>query len=100
MIIISQTCRKEQFNCLDGTCLPDSNLCDGTRDCNSGLDELVCTTIICPTGQFACGRECVELRRMCDGVRDCSGGEDEQMCRKWLCCCYQKSIILWAPAAI
>lgn len=77
-------CRKEEFNCLDGVCLPDNKTCNGIRDCTSGLDELVCTTSKCPPGFFTCGRlgQCVEQRRVCDGVRDCDEGQDEQQCRK------------------
>ena len=63
-------------------------MCDGTRDCPSGLDELVCSTSTCKPGDFACIRggaqECIEERNVCDGIVDCSRGQDEQQCRKCL----------------
>jgi hypothetical protein len=59
--------------CGDGTTVPYRQLCDGTRQCASGVDELGCV--------FRCadGEEILGLGR-CDGSDDCADKSDEQGC--------------------
>lgn len=35
-------CEKNEFNCLNGSCLINTKLCDGTKDCDDGSDEMHC----------------------------------------------------------
>ena len=32
-------CEDDQFTCLDGLCIPTSQVCDRLRDCSDGSDE-------------------------------------------------------------
>lgn len=36
------TCRLDQFQCNDKTCIPGNLACSGTAECNDGSDELNC----------------------------------------------------------
>ncbi|KAK6744648.1 hypothetical protein RB195_011397 [Necator americanus] len=63
-------------------CIPLEWLCDGLKDCKSGLDEFHCSYLhSCPEGNFICrSGDCVSGKFKCDGEIDCPGGEDEKGC--------------------
>ena len=39
------SCRKEEFNCFDGTCVAMEQRCNGKIDCDDKSDELRCDMI-------------------------------------------------------
>lgn len=59
--------------CGDGETVPYRQLCDGTRQCASGVDEQGCA-FKCADGELIIG-----LGR-CDGSSDCTDKSDEQGC--------------------
>lgn len=68
----------------DGSCADVSNVCDGTAQCESGVDEAHCASGACRAGQVACDDGvCLEFYQFCDGVSDCAGGEDELCTCAW-----------------
>ncbi|XP_066247393.1 very low-density lipoprotein receptor-like isoform X2 [Euwallacea similis] len=76
------TCRPDQFQCNDRSCIPGALLCDGHSDCPDGGDERECSssTVVCdPETSFSCGPEgpCIQLSQVCDGKPDCPAFEDE-----------------------
>lgn len=75
------TCRPDQFQCKDQTCIPGHLHCSGQKDCADGSDELDCTTpeVKCdPKTQFECGGGiCIPLSLVCNGHQDCPNSEDE-----------------------
>ena len=36
---MSRTCSADEFQCDEGTCIPDAWVCDYIRDCADGTDE-------------------------------------------------------------
>lgn len=74
-------CEALQFQCYTGECIPTNRLCDSTRDCIHGEDELIenCNTPRCPADQFLCAdlQKCIDRKKWCDGQLDCSDGSDE-----------------------
>lgn len=75
------TCRPDQFQCKDQTCIPGYLHCSGQPDCADGSDELECNAppVKCdPKTQFECGgNTCIPLALVCDGHQDCPNWEDE-----------------------
>lgn len=75
------TCRQDQFQCKDQTCIPGHLHCSGKKDCADGSDELNCSIpeVKCdPKTQFECGGgSCIPLSLVCDGHQDCPNDEDE-----------------------
>lgn len=80
----SDVCRDFQFRCLNGECIQDAWVCDGSNDCPSGEDELHCegVQVACGEGQLMCRMDgaCIPLRDVCNGVEDCPDGSDELGC--------------------
>ncbi|XP_026472209.1 low-density lipoprotein receptor isoform X2 [Ctenocephalides felis] len=75
------TCRPDQFQCKDRTCISGHLQCNGHQECADGSDEHNCTTPVprCdPKTQFDCGGNvCIPLSKVCDGKQDCPMSEDE-----------------------
>lgn len=44
MVYCLSDCRQNEFDCGDGSCISHSQICDGKRNCKSGIDELDCPT--------------------------------------------------------
>ncbi len=42
MLCVAPACEGTQFSCQDGECIDSDMVCDGTEDCNTGLDEYNC----------------------------------------------------------
>ncbi|KAH8382769.1 hypothetical protein KR009_005155 [Drosophila setifemur] len=77
------TCRPDQFQCDDRSCIAGHLICNGEKDCPDGSDEKSCL-IRAPekscnsTSEFACGGgQCIALSQVCDKRKDCPNGEDE-----------------------
>ncbi|EDV94927.1 GH23437 [Drosophila grimshawi] len=77
------TCRPDQFQCGDRSCIAGHLACNGQADCADGSDERECrlkaqTKGCNATSQFDCGGgQCIPLSKVCDKRKDCPDGEDE-----------------------
>ncbi|CAK8679040.1 unnamed protein product [Clavelina lepadiformis] len=91
-----QNCPPGQFDCRceDGEesvqteeCIPWSSVCDASRDCSNGADEVDC---LCPAGMFQCSTceqggledcrsvfQCIDENLRCDFLTDCVTSKDE-----------------------
>ncbi|ELR44681.1 Low-density lipoprotein receptor-related protein 8, partial [Bos mutus] len=68
------TCRGDEFQCGDGTCVPAIKRCNQEQDCPDGSDETGCLQESTCEGprRFQCkSGECVDGRKVCDAQRDC-----------------------------
>ncbi|XP_075209781.1 uncharacterized protein LOC142317258 isoform X2 [Lycorma delicatula] len=75
-----EKCLSTESQCPDETCIPKRWVCDNTRDCPLGEDEVNCTK--CNSGEFKChsDHKCIPNSWKCDGNRDCTDGSDEVSC--------------------
>ncbi|XP_071818782.1 uncharacterized protein [Apostichopus japonicus] len=73
-----------EFNCMNGVCLPNSDVCDGVENCENEEDESIqtCYSVnTCDPGSFVCNNgTCITDNSVCDGYYDCDYGEDEEEC--------------------
>lgn len=66
-------------------CIHKSWLCDGSKDCPDGDDEMgpSCQNVTCRADQFQCAdRTCIPGHLMCSGKAECRDGSDELNCSK------------------
>lgn len=73
-------CLKNEFKCLDSTCIPQQWRCDNIKDCANGDDEDNCK--FCEQDEFKCTEndKCIPDDWRCDQYKDCPGGSDELDC--------------------
>ncbi|GBP92608.1 Very low-density lipoprotein receptor [Eumeta japonica] len=75
------TCRLDQFQCSDRSCIPGALYCNGDRDCPDGSDEFNCSKpkpVCDKKTEFDCGGGmCIPLSKVCDKKPDCPNFEDE-----------------------
>jgi hypothetical protein len=65
-------------DCGNGVRMSGDRRCDGTSDCESGVDERGCSE---PKPMFACDTaQAVPESSRCDGLADCNNGRDEADC--------------------
>ena len=74
-------CKKEEFRCKNGLCIPAEIMCDDINDCIDGSDEeeKVCKSRPCKSAEFRCetDKKCIPQRWRCDDKDDCTDGADE-----------------------
>ncbi|XP_058808716.1 sortilin-related receptor-like [Phymastichus coffea] len=77
-------CREFHFQCFNGECIETSWICDGSKDCATGEDELYCNNgpFSCKNDQFRCfvDGSCVPLTNICNGIAECPDASDERGC--------------------
>ncbi|KAF7629927.1 hypothetical protein Mgra_00009058 [Meloidogyne graminicola] len=63
----SRPCSESEFRCNEGRCIPHAKVCDGTMQCNDGLDESQCTLRKCADGFRKCeDGTCILEHKWCD----------------------------------
>ncbi|CAG0918395.1 unnamed protein product [Notodromas monacha] len=74
-------CGTGMFQCSDGSCISNRQICDGYAQCPEQEDERNCINQ-CNSNEFRCKRtyECVPSSSVCNGYQDCSDGTDEANC--------------------
>ncbi|GAA6102864.1 low-density lipoprotein receptor-related protein 8-like [Tachysurus ichikawai] len=77
------TCRPDQFQCGDGSCIHGIKQCNRVHDCPDFSDEAGCinkTTKCEGPLKFLCNNgECIDSSRVCDNIKDCKDWSDEPM---------------------
>ncbi|KAF2902543.1 hypothetical protein ILUMI_03643 [Ignelater luminosus] len=76
-------CQDAAFQCASGYCIPLAWVCDGSKDCEKGEDEVQCSGARhCTDQEFKCSvnGNCIALKEVCNGHPDCPDGSDESSC--------------------
>ncbi|KAH8249245.1 hypothetical protein KR032_007584 [Drosophila birchii] len=74
-------CYGNEFQCHDGSCIPQNWQCDKIKDCLGGEDEDE-QCLVCEDEEFRCrsNEKCIPENLRCDLNLDCFDGSDEDDC--------------------
>ncbi|XP_017070078.2 uncharacterized protein LOC108107173 isoform X2 [Drosophila eugracilis] len=77
-------CYGNEFQCHDGSCIPQNWQCDKIKDCLGGEDEDE-QCLICEQDEFRCrsNEKCIPEKLRCDQNFDCFDGSDEDDCDEY-----------------
>ncbi|XP_032582124.1 uncharacterized protein LOC6611547 isoform X2 [Drosophila sechellia] len=77
-------CYGNEFQCHDGSCIPQNWQCDKIKDCQGGEDEDE-QCLVCEPDEFRCrsNEKCLVEKYRCDQNIDCMDGSDEQDCDEY-----------------
>ena len=90
-----QQCSSQQFQCSNGSCIPNAFHCNNILNCLGGTEEVdcswTCTQTPCTTyswpdchcvdGFYQCeAGGCIPVDTVCDGTVNCADGSDEHYC--------------------
>ncbi|KAL4618184.1 complement factor I [Arapaima gigas] len=70
-----RVCRRSEFRCTNGKCIPVSHTCDAINDCGDNSDEMCCKE--CQKGFHCKSNVCIPDTSRADRIVDCLGGDDE-----------------------
>ncbi|KAH8293092.1 hypothetical protein KR044_001649, partial [Drosophila immigrans] len=74
-------CYGSEFQCHDGSCIPQTWQCDNIKDCAGGEDEDE-QCLVCEHEEFRCrsNEKCIPEQLRCDLNYDCFDASDEEDC--------------------
>ncbi|XP_023232973.1 low-density lipoprotein receptor-related protein 1-like [Centruroides sculpturatus] len=72
-------CGSQDYQCADGTCIPEIFICDGQQDCiDDEFEERNCkTSCLYPHHSCDNGTKCINRQEICNGKYDCDDKSDE-----------------------
>ncbi len=77
------------WKCKDLRCIYQTEVCDGTPQCNDTSDEQACRNWTCYDNWWKCkdGVQCIDGETVCDGKTHCNDFSDEgdEFCMKYKC---------------
>uniref|UniRef100_A0A667YJ05 Low density lipoprotein receptor a n=1 Tax=Myripristis murdjan TaxID=586833 RepID=A0A667YJ05_9TELE len=82
LFLAHPTCRPDEFECGDGSCIHGSRQCNHQYDCRDMSDEMGCVNATHCEGptRFKCrSGECISMEKVCDKQRDCRDWSDEPL---------------------
>ena len=74
-------CKKDEYACYSGKCIPRIYVCNEINDCGDLSDEQNCG---CALDQFTCADgDCIPIQYKCNSYADCQDKSDEDvsMCK-------------------